>query len=516
MPAQRISMTIIKNLLQLRHEEQLSYRQIARRLKISVGTVSLHLNRAQALGLTWPLPEDLDECALEQRMYPNQVPTTRSGKVEPDYAEMHRELKRKGVTKQLLWEEYKQRCGDNGYQYSQYCQRYQDWAAKLTVSMRQNHKAGEKVFVDYCGPTVDVINPATGDIQKAQIFVMAWGASNYTYVEAQRSQGLSDWIEGHVNGFDYFGGVPALLVPDNLKSAVTVSSRYEPEINRSYQHMANHYKTAILPARPKKPKDKAKVENAVLVTERWVLARLRHVQFFSFFDLNQHIRKLVEDLNTRPFKKLPGCRRSQFDLLDRPAMRALPASRYEYTEFKLARVNIDYHIEFDKHFYSVPHHFIKYQVDVQATRDSVRIFFKGRQIAHHPRNHQAGRFTTHSSHMPENHRFVQEWTPGRLLNWAQELGPNVLSFTKEMILSKPHPEQAYRACLGLLNLSKKFDVDRLDRACLRARQIGSLSLKSVKSILANGLDQTTLPIEHDEDPSSQPEHENIRGPEYYH
>ena len=344
MPAERTTMRLIKEILRLKFEANLSLRQIARSLKIGLGTASLYVNRAQDVGLSWPLPSNMDDKALELALFPDRQPCTQSGYVEPDYAAMYQELKRKGVTKQLLWEEYKHLHGDSGYQYSQFCQRYRDWLGRQKRSMRQVHKAGEKLFVDYCGPTVAIVNPDTGEVREAQIFVATWGGSNYTYAQATWTQSKADWIEAHVNAFEFFGGVPEVIVPDQLKSAVAQHCRYEPKINRSYQHMASHYKTAIIPARPYKPKDKAKVENAVLVVERWIIARLRHQTFFTLAELNQHIRCLLDDLNRRPFKKLPGCRLSQFEALDKPAMRSLPCVRYRYTEFKLVRVNIDYHI----------------------------------------------------------------------------------------------------------------------------------------------------------------------------
>lgn len=512
-------MRVIKEVLRLKFEAKLSLRQIASSLKMALGTVTLHLKRAAAAGLSWPLPTDMNDQALEAALFPNQAKPAQTRHVIPDYATMHKELKRKGVTKQLLWEEYKQIHGDKGYQYSQYCQHYRDWVGTLKRSMRQIHKAGEKLFIDYCGPTLPIVNPDTGEFRHAQIFVACWGASTYTYAEASWSQKKGDWIEAHVNAFEYFGGVPEILVPDNLKSAITKACRYEPEINTSYQHMASHYKTVIIPARPYKPKDKAKAENAVLIVERWIMARLRHMTFFTLAEVNQNIRLLLKDLNQRPFQKLPGSRLSQFEMLDKPAMRALPPTRYEYIEFKLVRVNIDYHMEYDKHFYSVPHHLVKHQVEVQATRDGVAVLFKGKQVARHARSYSQGAFSTEASHMPEAHRKQQEWTPGRLLNWAKDLGPNVLVVVQKMFARKAHPEQAYRSCLGLLNLSRQYDAQRLERACQRAVMIGSPSLKSIKSILKQGIDQLDLPLDEDNksaEESNADSHENIRGSEYYH
>lgn len=512
-------MRIIRDVLRLHFETGLSQRQISRCLTMGLGTVSLYLKRTEQAGLTWPLPDTLDDASLERLLFPGTLATARSGYIEPDYAAMHTELKRKGVTKQLLWEEYCQAYGDKAYKYSQYCQRYRDWSLTLKRSMRQVHKAGEKLFIDYCGPTIPIINPDTGEVVDAQIFVATWGASNYTYAEATRSQKKSDWISSHSNAFEFFGGVPQITVPDNLRSAVSKSCRYEPVINESYLHFAQHYNTVVTPARPYKPKDKAKVENAVLVVERWIMARLRHMMFFTLAELNQHIRILLKDLNNRPFKKLPGSRQSQFELLDKPAMKPLPAKPYQYTQFKLARVNIDYHIEYDKHYYSVPHHLVKHQVDVQATRDTVTLQFKGKLIATHVRSQRQGAFTTNKAHMPTSHRKQGEWSAQRLHRWAQDLGPNVVRMVDAMVHRRAHPEQAYRSCLGLLNLSRSYDADRLDKACERALLIGSCDVRSVKSILRQGLDQLDLPLEEsstEQETLNTQSHDNIRGPHYYH
>jgi len=512
-------MRLIRDVLRLKFEAKLSQRKISRSLKISTGTVSLYLQKASAAKLSWPLPEEMNDQKLEAIMFPNNTGSLATKYATPDYATLHNELKRKGVTKQLLWEEYQQIHDNNGYQYSQFCQLYRDWVGTLKRSMRQTHKAGEKLFIDYCGPTLPITNPDTGECREAQLFVACLGASTYTYVEACWSQKKMDWLEAHVNTFEFFGGVPEILVPDNLKSATTKACRYEPELNASYLHLANHYKTVIIPARPRKPKDKAKAENAVLIVERWIMARLRHMTFFTLSALNQNIRLLLKDLNQRAFQKMPGSRLSQFELLDKPALRALPATRYEYVEFKQARVNIDYHIEYEKHFYSVPHHLVKLQIEVQATRDGVAMFFKGNQIARHPRSYSQGTFSTDPNHMPESHRKHQQWSEERLSDWADDLGQHVLMIVQQMFARKKHPEQAYRSCLGLLSLSKQYDAARLDRACQRAMLIGSPSLKSIKSILKQSIDQLDLPIdEKDEstEEASVDSHENIRGSEYYH
>ena len=514
MPNKRLAMRHIKEILRLKLDAKLSHRQIARSLDIGVGTVSIYSRRATEIGLTWPLPPDLSDNDLEQRLFPAPVLKGRHGRVTPDCASIHQELKRKGVTKQLLWEEYKQAHGDAGYQFSQYCGYYREWVIKQKRSMRHIHRAGEKLFVDYSGATMPIVNPDTGEIRSAEIFVATLGASNYTFAMASWSQRKADWIDAHVKAFEFFGGVPEIVVPDQLRSAVSKPCRYEPVINASYQHMASHYKTAIIPARPLKPKDKAKAENAVLIVQRWILARLRHQTFFTLADLNITIKVLLEDLNQRPFKKLPGSRLSQFEMLDKPALHALPDKPYEYIEFKLARVNIDYHFEFDKHYYSVPHNLVKSQVEIQATRDGVAVFFRGKQVARHPRSQRQGGFTTDANHMPEAHKRHQSWTPKKLVSWAGRIGVSTQELVTALLEQKKHPEQAYRACLGLLNLSKQYTPARLEAACQRALHIKAPRLKNVKLILESNMDQLPLPLAQ---PKTNTEsHHNVRGSDYYH
>ena len=514
MPNKRLAMRHTKEILRLKFEAKLSHRKIARSLNIGVGTVSLYGRRATEVGLSWPLSPDMSDNDLEQLLFPAAVIRGRHGRVTPDCASIHQELKRKGVTRQLLWEEYKQAHGNAGYQLSQYCGYYRDWLTKQKRSMRHVHQAGEKLFVDYSGATMPVVNPDTGEIRSAEIFVATLGASNYTFAMASWSQRKADWIDAHVKAFEFFGGVPEIVVPDQLRSAVSKPCRYEPVINASYQHMASHYKTAIIPARPLKPKDKAKAENAVLIVQRWILARLRHQTFFTLADLNITIKILLDDLNQRPFKKLPGSRLSQFELLDKPALRALPDKPYEYIEFKLARINIDYHFEFDKHYYSVPHNLVKSQVEIQATRDGVAVFFKGKQVARHPRSQRQGGFTTDANHMPEAHKRHQAWTPEKLISWAERIGTSTQELVMALLQKKRHPEQAYRACLGLLNLSKQYTPARLDAACQRALHINAPKLKNVKLILESNMDQLPLPLAQQKNNTES--HHNVRGSDYYH
>jgi len=507
-------MHLVKEVLRLT-AAGLSQRQIARSLHLSHGVVGKYQAAAQRAKLSWPLPADLDDTTLAKQLC-RQTTATSSQCQEraiPDYAAIHAQLKEKGVTRLLLWEEYRAAHPDNSYSYTQFCFHYQQWQARLKLVMRQTHRAGEKLFVDYAGPTVPIVNPVTGEIREAQIFVAVLGASNYTYAEATLTQGLADWIGAHTRAFTFFDGVPALVIPDNLRSGVHKACRYEPLLNTSYHQMLAHYDTAAMPARPYKPRDKAKVEVAVQVVERWILARLRHRIFFSLLELNLAIRELLTSLNERPFKKLPGSRRSQFEALDQPALQPLPQTPYEYADWRKARVNIDYHVEVEKHYYSVHHSLIRQQVEVRLTEKVVELLHHGRRVALHARSRLQGGHSTNPEHMPKAHRAHLEWTPGRFLNWSVEVGPHTRDLVKHLLTNRPHPEMGYRSCLGLLNLGKRFGRDRLEAACQRALALGSPTRRSVLSLLQNGLDQ--LPLPDDTPRQGSLLHENIRGPGYY-
>lgn len=513
MPAQRVAMRKIRDVLRLRLTGGLSIREISRSTKLSVGAIQKLLAKAADKDLTWPLPDDLDDNRLAQLFYPTEDAGDASRFQMPDWPVIHQELKRSHVTRQLVWEEYIQQYPNRCYSYSQFCERYLRWRERQKRSMRQHHKAGEKCFVDYAGATVPIINADTGEIREAQVFVAALGASNYTYAEATWTQSLPDWLGSHVRMLDYFGGCTAVIVPDNLRSGVSKACRYDPDINPSYQQWAEHYQVAVIPARPYKPKDKAKAEVAVQVVERWILARLRHQSFFSLAELNQCIRALLEDLNHRPFKQLPGCRRSAFEELDRPALRPLPIHPYRYTEIKPAKVNIDYHVQYQKHYYSVPHVYVGERLELHVTDTLVEAYFRRQLVATHPRKHRAG-FTTNPAHMPERHRAQQQWTPGRLKNWAATIGPDTLRWVSDQLTGREHPEQAYKACLGLLGLSKMYPDTRLNAACRVATAAGLQRLQQVKAILKSNRDQLpeqlSLPAELPQD------HENIRGPHNFH
>ena len=503
----------IREVLRLRLEAGLSIRQISASTKTSVGAIQKLLSRADALNLNWPLPEDLDDGRLAALFYPGADPTTSTRYQVPDWATVHQELKRKGMTKQLLWEEYTAQYPNRCYSYSQYCDRYRHWLKQQKRSMRQTHKAGEKCFVDYCGPTVPIINPQTGEVRTAQVFVAVLGASNYTYAEATWSQSLRDWLSSHVRTFEFFGGIPEMVVPDNLRSGVSKACRYDPELNPSYQQLAEHYQVAILPARPYKPKDKSKAEVGVQIVERWILARLRHHTFFTLAEANQCIRSLLEELNSRPFRRLPGNRLTAFETLDQPALRPLPKQPYEYVEIRRCRVNIDYHIEFEQHHYSVPHQYVGEQVEVQVSDHLVQIHFRQRQVASHPRRHRPGT-TTEAGHMPTRHRKHQQWAPGRLKNWARDIGPDTLIWVSDRLAEREQPEQAYRVWLGLLNLTREYPSQRLNAGCRIANREGLNRLKHIKAILRSNRDK--LPEQLPLNAELPQHHENIRGSKSFH
>lgn len=513
MANKRLSMRKIKEVLRLRFELCLGLRQIGRSLHLPHSTVGDYLDRAARAGIGWPLPEGLSDTVLEQKLFPPAPAVTDNGRPLPVWAVIHRELKRKGVTLALLWEEY-QALHPDGYRYSRFCDLYRDWAGTLTTSMRQIHKAGEKMFVDYAGHTLPIVNRSTGEIREAQIFVAVLGASSYTFAEATWSQGLADWIGSHTRALQFFGGVPQIVVPDNLKSGVTRPDRYEPDINPTYNDMAAHYGVAVIPARVRKPKDKSKAEVAVQVVERWILARLRDRTFFSLAEANAEIARLLESLNNRPFKKLPGSRREAFESLDRPALRPLPTTAFEFAQWKKARVNIDYHVEVEKHYYSVPYQLLKQQLDVRLTATTVECFHKSKRVASHPRSWRKAGHTTLDEHMPKAHQEYAGWTPQRLINWAAKAGPDTAAVVERILASRAHPQQGFRSALGLLRLGKVYGQERLEAACTRAIAGQAWTYKSVASILKTGLDRQPLPEA--KTPSVPIAHRNIRGTNYYH
>ena len=514
---ERLSMRKIKQVLRRHFEQGASNRRIATSTHISRASVAEYLRRFQQSGLVWPLPDSLSDTKLEQLLFPPAVNIPASQRPVPDWQTVYQDLKniKNHTTLFLLWQEYKAN-PPHGYQYSWFCDQFRLWQGKLDVSMRQIHLAGDKLFVDYAGDTLPIIDRRTGEIKRAQIFVAVLGASHYTYAEATWSQSLPDWIASHQRMFTFFGGVPELLVPDNLKAAVSKADRYSPTINETYAELACHYQTAVLPARPYKPKDKAKAETSVLLVERWILARLRHQTFFSLAELNTAIAALLPALNQRPFQGRVESRQSLYDALDRPALRPLPATPYTYAEWRKARPGIDYHIEIDKRLYSVPHALVGLVLDVRLTDTALEVMHKGQRVALHPR-HGKSRFVTLTEHMPKAHQAHKDWSPERFLNWAKDIGPASLQVVQGQLKDRPHPEHGYRACLGLLNLSRRYSRERLEQACARALSINSASYQSITSILKQGLDQLPLPLaEEERDLTDLPAHTNVRGPHYYH
>lgn len=513
MPRPRLTMRKIHELLRLRFEQGLTHREIAQSLKVARSTVGDHLDRFREAGLSWPLPAELSDEALERLLFPPPPPADAERPV-PDWLLVHRELRRKGVTLNLLWQEYKAGCPD-GYQYSWFCEGYRRWAQLLDLPMRQDHKAGEKCFVDYAGQTVPVQTPQTGQLREAQIFIAVLGASSYTFAEATWTQCLPDWIGSHVRAFEFFGGVVEIVVPDNLKSGVKSPHLYEPDINPTYQEWARHYGVAVIPARVRHPQDKAKAEAGVLLVERWILARLRHQTFFSLDELNRAIRELLTELNERPFQKLPGSRRSQYEEVDRPALRSLPLQRYEYAAWKKARVHIDYHVEVDGHYYSVPYTLVKQEVEVRLTARIVEVFHRRQRVASHLRCFNRGRHTTIREHMPKAHQHYAEWTPERLVRWASRSGEATAGLVQTILETRSHPQQGFRSCLGIMRLGKTYGTQRLEAACRRALALGACSYKSVESILRSKLDGKPLPDQTSRQLALPIRHDNVRGPDYY-
>jgi transposase len=501
----------IREVLRLHFESGFNHREIARALGASPTTVGQYVRRMQRAGLSYPLPTTLSDDELEALLYP-PPPRVEGQRPEPDWPTVRRELSHKGVTLDLLWNEYKAEHPD-GYAYTWFCTHYNRWASALPLTLRQTHAPGEKLFVDYSGDRIAIIDAQTGEIRDAELFVAVLGASNYTYAEATWTQQLPDWIGSHVRTFEFIGGCTEIVVPDNLKSGVHKPSFYDPIVNRTYGAMALHYSVAVIPARSKKPRDKAKVEQGVLLVQRWILARLRKQRFFSLAEANRAIAALLVSLNDKAFKKLPGSRRTAFEEFERAALKPLPAHPYQYADWKVARVGIDYHIELVGHYYSVPHRFAREQVDVRYTTATVEVFHRGTRIAAHAKSDRRGAHTTLTEHMPANHQAVTGWDPQRLRNWAATIGPHTDAVIQHLLGGRQHPQQAYRTCLGVLRLAKDYGNQRLEAACSRAIDLKAPSYRFIDSTLKNGLDQQPSPVA--VPPDLPLAHANVRGPDYY-
>ena len=512
MPRPRVAMRKIRDVLRLTFGEGLSRRQVSAAVGVPVTTVSDYVGRAAAAGVGWPLPDDLDDDGLEALLYPPVLPS-RDARPVPDWGYVHKELRRKNVTLQLLWVEYRE-AHPGGYGYSQFCNLYRSWRGGVDVVMRQVHTAGEKLFVDFPGDTVPVWDRRTGEVLlRAELFVAVAGASSYLFAEAFPSQELLYWATGHVHAFEFLGGCPKIVVCDNLRSGVSRPDRYEPDVNATYAEMAAHYGVAVIPARAYKPRDKAKAESGVLIAERWIIARLRDRRFCSVAEANTAIRECVAEINARPFQKMDGSRQSLFESLERPALRPLPADRYEFATWRRARVNIDYHVEADKHYYSVPYQLARQQADVRLSASTVEVFHSSRRVASHVRSFERYRYTTDPVHMPEAHRRYAEWTPSRIIDWAGKTGPSTAGLVEAILAARPHPEQGYRAALGIIRLTGRYGTGRVEAACARALHLRSYSYRSVESILKHSMEARPLP---GAGPAPHPAHDNVRGPGYYH
>lgn len=487
-----------------------SHRATAASVHVSLGAVSLAVARATDARLTWAEVEALDDAELEARLYRSGAPA--HVRPEPDCAWIHRERHRAGVTLELLHHEYLEQ-HPTGLRYTAFCDRYREWLERRGLIMRHVHVAGDKLFVDYSGKKPHLVDSETGELIEVELFVAVLGASNLTYAEATMTQRSQDWIASHVRALEFFGGVPAALVPDQLKSGVVKACRYEPETQRTYEDLATHYGTTVLPARPGKPRDKAKVEVGVQIAQRWILARMRNEVFHTLGELNARIRELLVDLNNRVMRRYGKSRRELFESLERAALRPLPAERFEYSEWAKARVNIDYHVAIDGHLYSVPHRLVHEQVEARITRDAVEILHGRKCVAVHPRGTGRGGFTTNREHMPSAHRAHAEWTPSRIVAWAEKVGVATKLLCETILNERPHPEQGFRSCLGILRLAKRYGDSRLEAACGRALRVHARSYRHVESILKNGLDRVPMA---DDAKTVVLTHENVRGRDYYH
>jgi transposase len=510
-PRERLSVRKITDVLRLK-EAGFSARQIAESLACARSTVGDTLTRARAAALTYEEAQELSDAELYARLYPGNTGAPRR-RVEPDYEYLHRELHKDGVTLQQLWVEYREDHPKDGLQYSQFCRHYRAWEGTIDVVMRQQHCAGEKAFVDFCGMTQKVVDPKTGEVREAPVFCACLGASSYTYAEALPDAGLAAFLSAHVHMFGYFSGVVRVVVPDNLRDAVRLACFYEPDLNLSYLDLARHYGCVILPTRVARPRDKAKVESAVQVVQRQVLAPLRNRTFFSLPEVNAAYQTRLTALNEKPFQKMEGSRRSLYETLDRPALAPLPATPYEFASWKRARVSIDYHVQVEGSFYSVPYQLARREVEVRLSAGVVEIFHGGKRVASHARSLTRGRFVTSAEHMPASHRSHLEWTPSRLIGWGETVGPATGALIAGILERRPHPEQGYRASLGLMRLAREYTPARVEAACARALAVGAFSYRSVKNILVHGLEGAAPP---EETPPRLPlVHEHLRGPAYF-
>jgi len=514
MATERLSMRQLREVLRQKLVLARTHREVVASLSVGLGTVSEVLQRARAAGLLeWSAIEAVSDAELEVRLY-GPMPAACGDQPAPDPVALHVELRRVGVTLQLLHHEYLERHPD-GLKYTQFCEYYRRWKKKQRRSLHHEHRAGEKGFIDYSGKKPTIVDPSTGECREVELFVCVLGASSLTYAEATATQKTADFLASHVRAFEFFGGVPALLVPDQLKTAVGTPCRYEPSIQRGYEELAAHFGTAILPARPAKPRDKAKVEVGVQVVQRWILARLRHEVFFSLFALNERIRALLLALNARPMRRFGKSRRELFEEVERAALLPLPATRFVHAEWKVATVNIDCHVAFDGHFYSAPHELVGESVELRISANTLEVLNRGRRMASHVRSHVRGGYTTVKEHLPRSHQSHLQWTPSRLISWAATIGASTKELVEAILTERKHPEMGYRSCLGILRLARHYGKERLEGAATRALAVGARSYRHVDSILKHGLDRLPLRVQARSVGAMPSDHEHLRGPGYY-
>jgi transposase len=516
MATERLSMRNTREVLRQKWVLKKSHREVASSVGISVGGVARVIERATVAALTWGEVQGLDDGSLEKALFGERPMASAPQRPLPDPVYIHTERRRPGVTLELLHQEYLEKHPD-GYRYTQFCEYYRKWLDERRLTMRQVHRAGEKAFLDYSGNKPRLVEQTTGVVTEAELFVAVLGASNYTFAEATRTQSSPDWISSNIHALEYFNGVPRALIPDQLRSGVTQPCRYEPGVQRTYAELARHYGTAVIPARPGKARDKAKVEVGVLIAQRWILARLRHETFFTLERLNERIAELVEELNGRRMRLYGASRREMFERLEKPVLQKLPERRFEYAEWKRVGIGIDYHVELDHHFYSVPH-VLRPEKSLEArfTATTIELFLRGERVASHVRSYQRGGHTTVPEHMPKAHQKHMEWSPTRIVHWAGSIGPNTQALAQAILADRPHPEMGYRSCLGILRLAKQYGNERLEAASGRALAVGARSYRHVAEILKRGLDRVALEKRPASTPEPPPLHENVRGRDYYH
>ena len=506
------SMKKIRELLRLIYGTGLSQRQAATGACMSKTSAQEILAKIKLKKLSWPLDESLSDEMLNDILFSKNVENNSSNKKIPDWHEVQKELLKKGLTLKLLWMEYKEENHD-GYQYTKYCDMFRKWRKLNRLSMRQHHVAGEKMFIDFSGMRVPYIDRITGECKNAEIFLCVLGGSSYTFAYAVCDQTIQSWIHAHIKSFDFFGGISQILVPDNLLCGVKKPCRYEPEINRIYSEFAKHYGIAVIPARVRRPKDKSKVEVAVQVAERWILARLRKQTFYSVEEINIAIIPFLKTINEKIMRHIGSSRKELYEKYERTSLKKLPEEHFELYFWKKAKVNIDYHVEFEKHYYSVPYSLVHKEVEMRVTKNIVEIYHSNKKIAIHKVTSLPGKHTTIAEHMPQQHQKHVEWTYERMLSWAESVGPSIKQCFEIILNRHTHPEQGFRSCLGILRLGKCYSNERLDSACLRAIIYGNISYKIIKNILSNNLDKLSLPESQTNTPDFK--HENIRGPNYY-